>query len=101
MCTRYYIDEEDADLKALAEEAAHSSLIGKILSDMGKPLKAGGEVFPTDLVPVLAPSAETRAMKAFPMFWGYSAVSSRVSGGFGFSGREGRTESSSLPDRSG
>ncbi|MGJ4851414.1 SOS response-associated peptidase [Bacillota bacterium Meth-B3] len=61
MCGRYYIESDDVaeELRQIIEAVNR-----KATEDMR--VKTAGEVFPTDVVPVLAES------KAVPMKWGYS-----------------------------
>ena len=64
MCGRYYIETEDSTLELMA-----------IIDEVNRKSKAGpvktGEVFPTDVVPVIANSKAQR-QAGFPMRWGYS-----------------------------
>ncbi|HIV31561.1 MAG TPA: SOS response-associated peptidase [Candidatus Pullichristensenella excrementipullorum] len=64
MCGRYYIESEDSTLELLAiiDEVNRRSKVG--------PVKTG-EIFPTDLVPVIANNRSQR-QSAFAMRWGYS-----------------------------
>ena len=67
MCGRYEIYQEiqDEQLEALIREAMRVS--GKICANM----KTSGEIRPTDIAPVIAPSALNRRIGAFPMRWGF------------------------------
>ena len=68
MCGRYEIYQEiqDEQLEALIREAMRVS--GKICANM----KTSGEIRPTDVAPVIAPSALNRRVGAFPMQWGFT-----------------------------
>ena len=68
MCGRYEIYQEiqDEHLEALIREALRVS--GKICANM----KPSGEIRPTDIAPVIAPSALHRRIGAFPMQWGFT-----------------------------
>ena len=68
MCGRYQLDEEirDARLTEQIREATHLS--AQLCANM----KTYGEIRPTDVAPVLAPSAIRRRIGAFPMQWGFS-----------------------------
>lgn len=68
MCGRYEIYQEiqDERLEELIREALRVS--GKICANM----KASGEIRPTDVAPVIAPSALRRRIGAFPMQWGFT-----------------------------
>lgn len=64
MCGRYYIESEDSTLELLA-----------IIDEINRKSKAGpvktGEIFPTDVAPVIANNRSQR-QAAFAMRWGYS-----------------------------
>ena len=70
MCGRYFIDEDD-----LAEE------LERILEELNRKntpenLKTSGEIFPSDVVPVLA-NSRRQDVQPFAMRWGYSFPSGR------------------------
>lgn len=67
MCGRYQLDEEirDERLSEQIREAVHLSV------RLCAGLKSSGEIRPTDIAPVLAPSAIRRRLGAFPMQWGF------------------------------
>ena len=70
MCGRYFLDPAPDD-EALA------SLLGALNRRApGAPVKTGGEVFPTDLAPVVARS-RAGTPRAFAMRWGYTLGSGR------------------------
>ena len=62
MCGRYYIEIDERELRQIADEIEKKT--------KGPPgqmtLKAGGEVFPTDVVPV-----QTGINQYLPMKWGF------------------------------
>ena len=76
MCGRYFIDMDPDDDR-----------LEEILQDLNRrgltaPLKTGGEVFPTDVVPVVARSRERGSdrpgrARSFAMRWGYTLGSGR------------------------
>ena len=69
MCTRFYVEPETEEIKAVIEEAKKSPLIRKFLH-AGNAFRTSGEIRPTDVVPVIAPGKDgTKA--AFPMRWGF------------------------------
>lgn len=68
MCCRYYM-EMSPELKPYVDEAKRSPLSSKMINILGKPLKTEGEIFPTDMVPVIATS-KSRRQTVFPMVWG-------------------------------
>ena len=71
MCTRFYIEKENAELQDIMEAARRSALTMKFLKKIAKPLLTSGEIRPTDLVPMIAPNQKgTRSV--FPMKWGFS-----------------------------
>jgi len=70
MCGRYYLadfdEEEVKEYYKILEE-----LDRKIATpDYDIKVKTRGEIFPTDIVPVIANNKE-KVIKAFPMYWGY------------------------------
>ena len=71
MCCRYYM-EMSPELRPIVEEMNHAPLAAKMRDKLGKPLTTEGEVRPTDIVPVIAPSP-SGTRKVFPMLWGFTA----------------------------
>ncbi|MCR4658298.1 MAG: SOS response-associated peptidase [Lachnospiraceae bacterium] len=71
MCTRFYIEKENAELQDIMEAAKRSSLTMKFLKKMAKPLLTSGEIRPADLVPVIAPNQKGQRT-VFPMKWGFT-----------------------------
>lgn len=69
MCTRYYV-EMSPELRPYIEAAGSSPLKIKMVSRLGKEYKGSGEIRPTDMAAVIAPSAFGERA-AFPMIWGY------------------------------
>lgn len=70
MCTRYYIEKEDPELKNILQSVRLSPLCRKFSDKFGKAISLSGDVRPTDIVPVIAPCTKgTRAY--FPMQWGF------------------------------
>ncbi len=68
MCGRYYLDDEIKD-ERLAEQMKQAIQIStKICANM----KTAGEIRPTDIAPVIAPSRISRRIGAFPMQWGFN-----------------------------
>ena len=67
MCTRYYV-ELSPELRPYVERAKHSRLKTRMVSSLGKEFRENGEIRPTDMVTVIAPSA-TGGKTAFPMVW--------------------------------
>mgnify|MGYP002623877193 CR=1 FL=1 len=70
MCCRYYM-EMSPELKPYVDEARNSALGKKMIVTLGKPLKTEGEIFPTDMAPVIATS-KARHQAVFPMVWGFN-----------------------------
>lgn len=70
MCTRFYINISDAELQDIVS-AAENSALAKKFQTAGDPLCTSGEIFPTNVVPVIASSRAGRC-SVFPMKWGYS-----------------------------
>lgn len=71
MCCRYYM-EKSPELRPYIEAANRSSLKDRLVSKLARPLVTEGEVRPTDLVPVIAPSSKSLEPTVFPMVWGYT-----------------------------
>ena len=68
MCGRYEIYQEVRDeyLEALIKDAL------RVSDKLGAGMKPFGEIRPTDVAPVIAPSALHRRIGAFPMQWGFN-----------------------------
>ena len=64
MCGRYWIDDgrDNVELGEIIEQVNRRPAAG--------PVKTSGEIFPTDVVPVIA-SSKRLAPEAFAMGWGY------------------------------
>lgn len=71
MCCRYWADESP-ELRAIVEEMNRSPLVRKWQNT--KAVKSFGEIFPTDVVPVIAPN-RSGERAVYPMKWGYSGRS--------------------------
>ena len=63
--------EMSPELRPIIEAAKRSSLGMRMVNLLGKPLKTEGEIFPTDMVPVIAPNQNGKRT-VFPMVWGFS-----------------------------
>lgn len=70
MCCRYYV-ELSPELRPIIETARRSRLASKMVRYLGKKFKTEGEVFPTDMVPVIAPDKEGRG-QPYSMVWGFT-----------------------------
>lgn len=68
MCGRYQLDEEVRDARLAEQIADAARLAGRLCVEM----HTSGEIRPTDIAPVLAPSAVHRRVAAFPMQWGFT-----------------------------
>ena len=68
MCGRYRIGEGiwDEDLAGAMAQAV------RVAQKLGVNMKTDGEIRPTDIAPVIAPSARDRSLGAFPMQWGFN-----------------------------
>ena len=71
MCTRYYM-ESSPELRPYVEKAKESSLTMKLVTRLGRPLREAGDVRPTDIAPVIAPSSKKHSPAVFPMVWGFT-----------------------------
>ena len=69
MCTRFYFDNSIDELDDYFERAAHSPIGQKFARELAKTIKPG-EIRPTDVVPVLAPS-KNGGLDIFAMKWGF------------------------------
>lgn len=70
MCGRYWIDDgrESVELKEIIEAVNRRPVV--------EPVKTSGEIFPSDIVPVVA-SNKSMAPAAFAMRWGYTLPDGR------------------------
>ena len=68
MCGRYRFGEGiwDEDLAVTMAQAV------RVAQKFGVKMKTEGEIRPTDIAPVIAPSARDRSLGAFPMQWGFT-----------------------------
>ena len=71
MCCRYYM-ESSPELKPFVDRAMRSPLRETMITKLGRPLKTEGEIRPTDIVPVVAPSAKEKTPTVYPMLWGFT-----------------------------
>lgn len=70
MCTRYYIEKDAPELNGIMRAVQSSSLSMRFISKFGRPVIMEGEVRPTDIVPVIAPSPKG-IRSVYPMQWGF------------------------------
>ena len=68
MCGRYKL-EDKIDDEQLAEQVRQAI---RIAARLDAKMKTSGDIRPTDIAPVIAPSARNRALGAFPMQWGFT-----------------------------
>lgn len=68
MCGRYYLDDEIRD-ERLSEQINQAM---RIATKISAPMKTSGDIRPTDIAPVIAPSRISRKMSVFPMQWGFN-----------------------------
>ena len=68
MCGRYRFGEGiwDEDLAVTMAQTV------RVAQKFGVKMKTEGEIRPTDVAPVIAPSARDRSLGAFPMQWGFT-----------------------------
>ncbi len=69
MCTRFYVEPDNEEIREIIEEVRSSPLIGKYIK-AGSAILTSGEIRPTNVVPVIAPNRSGRPA-AFPMRWGF------------------------------
>ena len=70
MCGRFYI-RKSSEIQPYIDKAAKSSLTSPMTIALSRPLRIEGEIRPTDIVSVIAPSKSGREA-VFPMVWGFS-----------------------------
>ena len=70
MCTRFYADL-DKELKPFVDAAQKASFAEQMMIGLSRPLSMSGEIRPTDIAAVIAPSRNGRRA-VFPMQWGFS-----------------------------
>ena len=78
MCTRFYIDISDKELREIVAAAGNSALAEKFMR-AGDPMTPSGEIHPTDVVPVIA-TARAGKQAVFPMKWGFRVKGLRGGG---------------------
>lgn len=71
MCTRYYYDNSNPELKEIASKVESMPLTLEMVRKYGVPLVIDGEVHPSDLAPVIAPN-KSGQMCFFAMKWGFT-----------------------------
>lgn len=75
MCTRYFIEPE-AVFQEMFGDVRSSALTLRMANAFSRQLKTSGEVFPTDIAPVIAPDRHGESA-VFPMVFGYSLPRSK------------------------
>jgi len=76
MCCRYWADESP-ELRAIVEEMNRSPLMERWQNRAEKAsVRTFGEIFPTDVVPVIAPN-RSGARAVYPMKWGYTGYTGK------------------------
>ncbi|MBQ5330354.1 MAG: SOS response-associated peptidase [Oscillospiraceae bacterium] len=70
MCTRFFIDKSAEEFRAITYLAKRSPLAKKFIA-AGSRIYTEGEIRPTNVVPVIAPSPAGKRM-VYPMKWGFS-----------------------------
>ena len=68
MCGRYKL-EDKIDEERLAEQVRQAI---RIAAKLDARMKTWGDIRPTDIAPVIAPSSRDRSLGAFPMQWGFT-----------------------------
>ena len=74
MCCRYWM-EESPELKPFVDAANRSPLRERMVAKLARPMKANGEIRPTDICVAVAPDKNGKRA-AFPMVWGYTGKQS-------------------------
>ncbi len=76
MCTRFYLQQNAPEFNNIFDKVLSSVLADKITHILVKPIKTSGEIYPTDIVPVIA--SNRRGEKSeFPMKWGFTLPNSK------------------------
>ena len=68
MCGRYKL-EDKIDEERLAEQVRQAI---RIAAKLDAKMKTWGDIRPTDIAPVIAPTSRDRSLGAFPMQWGFT-----------------------------
>ena len=68
MCGRYKL-EDKIDEERLAEQVRQAI---RIAAKLDAKMKTWGDIRPTDIAPVIAPSSRDRSLGSFPMQWGFT-----------------------------
>ncbi|MCR5684178.1 MAG: SOS response-associated peptidase [Lachnospiraceae bacterium] len=66
------MEKDLPELVRITDIVSCSALTAKFIDTHGRPLITDGEVYPTDIVPVIAPNSKG-IRSAFPMQWGFLA----------------------------
>ncbi len=69
MCTRFFIEQNEPAFQSIFQKAEKTALYDTFRNRLGHMVKTEGEIFPTDVVPVIA-SNRSGNPSAFPMCWG-------------------------------
>lgn len=69
VCTRFFIDSREPVFKPIEQAVKKSPLYDPFIISIGYPVKTEGEIFPTDIVPVIASNTNGRP-SVHPMRWG-------------------------------
>ncbi len=71
MCTRYCMEKGSTLLAPIINTALRSPLARRFQIDLSKPMVTEGEIYPTDVAPVIAPDKNGKRA-IFPMKWGFT-----------------------------
>ncbi|MGI6056902.1 MAG: SOS response-associated peptidase [Bilifractor sp.] len=69
MCTRFFIEPSE-EIDAYTEAAGSTALLHKMTDTLAREFKTSGEIRPTDIAAVIAPSS-SEEKTVYPMVWGY------------------------------
>lgn len=72
MCVRFYVDP----IYSIIQKAQKTKIAKEMMVKIGKPQTMCGDIRPTDIAAVLAPTPENR-IAAFPMIWGFTFKAER------------------------
>ena len=69
MCTRFYVEPDNEEIRDIIAEVQRSRLSGRFIK-AGNAILTSGEIRPSNVVPVIA-SGRNGKKAAFPMKWGF------------------------------
>jgi putative SOS response-associated peptidase YedK len=77
MCTRFYLEQNAPEFNSIFDKVLSSVLADRVTHILVKPIKTSGEIYPTDIVPVIASNRKGEKSE-FPMKWGFTLPNSKT-----------------------